>query len=115
MNGPNNEGIVTEHSIQLPGMESGTVGMAGVHRAGATIRVVAVNPIIYIGVEILWAYLHAFLGLLAVDGLGLADLAPASDAMGHLLKIGGIALAPAFVALLQELYQYLGKIRTSRE
>lgn len=109
-----NDGIVTEKSIQLPGQEPGPVGLAGVDRAGATVKVVAVPPVLYIGVEILWTYLNVFFGLLAVDGLGLAELAPPGEAMSHLWNIGGIALAPTGLALGREVYEYLGKIRASR-
>lgn len=108
------EGIVTAKVIATPGTDTGTVGLAGLGEPGATFKVVAVNPILYIGVEILWTYLHSFLGLLAVDGLGLADLAPPGEAMSHLWNVGGIALAPTALSLLHELYQYLGKIRASR-
>lgn len=109
-----NDGIVTEKVIQLPGQLSGQVGFAGVDQPGPTSRVVAVNPIMYIGVEILWTFLNSFFGLLAVDGLGLADLAPPGDAFAHLWNIAGIALAPTALSLAQELFKYLGKIRASR-
>lgn len=108
------DGIVTERVIQLPGQASGPVGFAGVDKPGPTSRVVAVNPVVYIGIEILWTYLHSFLGLLAVDGLGLAELAPPGQAFSHLWNISGIALAPAGLSLLHELYQYLGKIRAAQ-
>ncbi len=109
------EGTVTKNVIRLPGMESGTVGTAGMDRPGASVRVIAVNPVMYIGVEILWTFLNSFFGLLAVDGLGLADLAPPGQAMSHLWNIGGIALAPTALSLAQELFKYLGKIRASRQ
>lgn len=111
----NDDGIVTKNVIQLPGMQPGVVGTAGMDRDGASVRVIAVNPITYIGVEILWTFLNSFFGLLAVDGLGLADLAPPGDAFAHLYNIAGIALAPTALSLAQELFKYLGKIRASRQ
>lgn len=110
----NDDGIVTEKVIQLPGVDPGLVGTAGIDRPGPSTRVVAVNPFVYIGVEIAWTYLHAFLGLLAIDGLGLADLAPPGEAFTHLWHIGGLALAPTMMSLLHELYQYLGKVRAAQ-
>lgn len=112
--GTGDGGVVTTHVIKLPGMQSGEVGYAGVDKAGATIRAVAVPPALFIGIEMLWLYLQTFLGLLAIDGMGLADLAPPGDAFAHLWHIGGIALAPTLLGLLKELYDYLGKIRASR-
>lgn len=112
--GTGDGGVVTSNIIQLPGMAAGEVGYAGTNRAGATIRTVAVSPWVYIGVEMLWLYLQTFLGLLAIDGMGLAELAPPGDAFSHLWNIGGIALAPTLLGLLKELYDYLGKIRASR-
>lgn len=108
------DGTVIQKVIQLPGMSPGLVGDAGAEKPGATIRNVAVPPLIYIGVEMLWLYLQTFLGLLAIDGMGLAELAPPGDAFSHLWNIGGIALAPTALGLLKELYDYLSDIRASR-
>ena len=113
--GTGDGGIVTTHVIQLPGMsKGGQVGDAGINMPGATIRVVSRPPLLFIGVELLWTFLQTFFGLLAIDGLGLADLAPPGDAFSHLYNVAGIALAPTSLALLKELYDYLGKIRASR-
>ncbi len=112
--GTGDGGIVTTHVIQLPGMAAGVVGDAGVEKAGATQRVVARSPLVYIGVEMLWLYLQTFLGLLTIDGMGLADLSPPGTAFHHLYSIGGIALAPTALGLMKELFDYLGKIRASR-
>ena len=112
--GTGDGGVVTAHVIQLPGMPKGEVGYAGADKPGATIRTVAVRPVVYIGVEMLWLYLQTFLGLLAIDGMGLAELAPPGDAFSHLYNIAGIALAPTFLGLLKELYVYLDKVRASR-
>ena len=109
------EGIVTQRTIATPGTEAGTVGDAGVGRDGATIRVVAVSPVMYIGSAILGTYLDAFFGLLTIDGLGLADLAPPGEAFTHLWHIGGIALAPTLLSLGRELLKYLNKIRASQQ
>ncbi len=114
MNGTGDGGIVTQTVMQLPGMPTGEVGLAGVGKTGATIRTVAVPVWKYIGVELLWIYLQTFLGLLTIDGMGLADLAPPGDAFSHLWNIGGIALAPTALGLMKELYDYLSKIRASR-
>ena len=106
-----NEPIVTSHVARLPGMTSGEVGIAGMDQPGPSIRTVAIPVTRFIGVEVLYSFLRSFFGLLAVDGLGLADLAPPGDAFSHLWRIAGIACAPATLALLQELYDYLGKVR----
>jgi hypothetical protein len=108
------DGTVTTHIAQLPGMASGELGFAGVDKPGPTVRTVAVPVVRYIAEEISYSWLRAFLGLLAVDGLGLAQLTPPSDAFMHLYRIGGIALAPAALSLAQELYAYLSKVRASR-
>lgn len=108
------DGTVIQKVIQLPGMAPGLVGDAGTGKPGATIRTVAVRPALFIAVEVVWLYLQTFLGLLAIDGMGLAELAPPGDAFSHLYTIGGIALAPTFLGLLKELYVYLDKVRASR-
>jgi hypothetical protein len=108
------DGTVTTHVARLPGMAVGELGFSGQDKSGPTIRTVAVPVWQYIGVEIAWTWLNVFLGLLTVDGLGLVDLAPPGDAFSHLYHVAGIALAPAFLALLKELYDYLGKVRASR-
>lgn len=107
-------GSFDQKVIQLPGMPEGVIGMAGVDKPGPSIRAVAVPAWRYIAVEILWHYLQVFLGLLAVDGMGLVELAPPGDAFEHLGKVAGISLAPSALALLHELYQYLGKVRASQ-
>lgn len=108
------DGIVTQKVIALPGMETGEVGFAGLNRPGATIRAVAVPAWKYILVEILWVYLTSFMSILAMDGMGLTELAPASDAFAHLLAIGELSLGPSTLMLIKELYDYLGKVRASR-
>lgn len=109
-----NEGTVTSNVPKLPGMTTGEVGFAGADKPGPTIRTVAVPVWQYIGTELIWTFLHSFFGLLAVDGLGLADLAPPGDAFAHLYRIAGIAMAPTVLSLLQQLYSYLGKVRAAR-
>lgn len=106
-------GIVTTHVLKLPGMAAGEVGLAGVDKPGATYRNVAIPPWQFIGVEVLWNFLRVFLGLLAVDGSGVVDLAPPGDAFRHLYTIAGISLVPTALALAQELYAYLSKVRAS--
>ena len=108
------DGTVTNRIMALPGMSVGFVGLAGADKSGPTIRTVAVTPWVFILVEMAWLYLQTFLGLLAIDGMGLADLAPPGDAFSHLWNIGGIALAPTALGLLKESYDYLGKVRASR-
>jgi hypothetical protein len=43
------------------------------------------------------------------------NVAPAGEAFAHLTRIGSIALGPAAVAVLTEIYQYLGKARAARD
>ena len=114
-NGTGNGGIVTQTVVQLPGMAAGEVGVAGVNRAGPAIRTVAIPAWRYILIEMVWAYLHSFLGILGMDGLGLVDLAPAGSALTQLGAVASLALGPTVVALLNELYRYLGKVRAAQQ
>ena len=114
MIGTGDGGVVTQTVAQLPGMAKGEVGLAGEDKPGPSIRTVAIPAWQFIAIEIGWVYLHTFLGLLAIDGLGLVELAPPGEAAQHLLRVAGIALAPALLSMLQELYQYLGKVRAAR-
>ena len=108
------DSTVIQKVVQLPGMKTGELGTAGLDRPGPSVRTVAVPAWQYIGIEILWAYLHSFLGILAMDGMGLINLAPAGEAFQHLYTVAGVACGPSFLALLTQLYQYLGKVRASR-
>ena len=108
------DGTVTNRVAQLPGMQPGFLGFSGADKPGPTVRTVAVPVVQYIAVEIGWSFLHSFLGLLAIDGLGLADLAPPGDAFAHLYRIAGLSLAPTTLALTQQLYSYLNKVRAAR-
>ena len=107
-------GMVTTHVPQLPGMEAGVIGDAGRDKPGATIRAIAIPAWRYIGVEVLYTFLQTFFGLLTIDGMGLAELAPPGDAFSHIYNIAGISLAPSVLSLGKELFDYLGKIRASR-
>lgn len=108
-------GTVTTKVAQLPGMPLGEVGLAGMDKPGATIRNVAIPAWQFIGVEVLWNFLRTFFGLLTIDGMGLVDLAPPGDAFTHLYTVAGISLAPTLLALGQELFAYLSKIRASNQ
>lgn len=61
-------------------------------------------------IRVLRVYIQSFLGLLAVDGLGIAELAPAGEAWKQMLTVAGIALAPSVIALLQNLLEFLTKL-----
>lgn len=115
MSGTGHGGTVTTHVVQLPGMAVGESGLAGADKPGPTIRVVARPVWQYIGVEMVWAFLTNFFGLLTIDGLGLAELAPPGDAFAHLYHVAGLALAPTALMLAKELYDYVGKVRASRQ
>lgn len=106
--------IVTTRIARLPGMANGELGFSGLDKPGPTIRTVAIPAWQYILIEMAWVYLNSFLGLLAVDGLGLAELTPPGTAFSHLYHVAGIALAPALLSLLKEAFDYLGRIRASR-
>src|SRR5688500_85104 len=112
--GTGDGGVVTQTTIKLPGMKTGVLGLAGEDKPGPSVRTVAIAPALYIFQEMVWLYLQTFFGLLAIDGLGLAELAPAGEAFEHLYSISGMALAPTTLGLLKELYDYLGKVRASR-
>jgi hypothetical protein len=106
--------FVTETIAQLPGMATGELGMSGMGKSGPNVRTMVIPFWKYIGIEISWTYLHTLLGLMMIDGLGLADLAPPGEALEHIYTVGGLALAPTFFSLLNEAYRYLSKVRISR-
>lgn len=112
--GTGDGGLVTTRVIQMPGMQAGPVGVAGEDKPGPSVQPIAIPAWQYILVEIAWNYLTVFFGLLAMDGMGLVDLAPPGDAFSHILRVAGISLAPAAIQLLRELYDYLGKLRAIR-
>jgi hypothetical protein len=114
MNGTG-DGTVTTHVAHLPGMPKGEVGLAGQDKPGSSIRVVTIPWMQYVGIEVGWVFLNSFLGILGMDGMGLVELAPAPDAFGHLVDVAQMALAPALLMLVKELYDYLGKLRISRQ
>lgn len=109
------DGTVRHHVVQLPGMKSGSEGDAFADQPGPTIRNITIPAWQFIGVEVLWNFLRVFFGLLTVDGMGLAELAPPGDAMSHVYNIAGISLVPTLLALGQELYSYLSKVRQASQ
>lgn len=86
-----------------------TVGVAGSGTPHAVV-VYTMSTARILAVRILRVWLQSFLGLLTVDGLGLVDLAPPGEAFAQMWTVAGIALAPAAVALLQNLLEFLTKL-----
>lgn len=85
------------------------LGIAGV---GTTHEVVVytMSTIRILAIRVLRVWLQSFLGLLAIDGLGIADLAPPGQAFKQMMTVAGIALAPSAIALLQNLLEFLTKL-----
>lgn len=109
----NKNGKTEDIKVVVPAngvFQKGLIGIAGAEKPGPNVVVVAYSATRLIFVKVLYSFLHSFFGLLAIDGLGLAELAPPGEAFEHLYTIAGIALAPTTLALLQQLYQYLGRL-----
>lgn len=115
MNDHDNTGIVTQTIPQMPGMRTGEVGVAGNDKPGPSVRTVAIPAAMYIAQEVGFFFLQSFFGVLAADGMGLYELAPAGDAMAHIANVSSIAIGPTVLALATELFLYLKKVRAARQ
>lgn len=85
------------------------VGIAGVGTSHEVV-VYTMSTARILAIRVLRVWLQSFLGLLAIDGLGIADLAPPGEAFSQMLTVAGIALAPSVIALLQNLLEFLTKL-----
>lgn len=88
------------------------VGIAGVGTKHEVV-VYAMSTFRVLTIRVLRVYIQSFLGLLSVDGLGIRDLAPPGEAFDQMWVLAGIALAPAFIALLMNLLEFLTKLDVS--
>lgn len=86
-----------------------TVGIAGVGTPHEVV-VYTMSWVRILTIRVLRVWLQSFLGLLAIDGLGIADLAPPGEAFQQMWTVAGIALAPAVIALLQNALEFLTKL-----
>ncbi len=101
--------VVTVSAMSAPASAAGRTTVDG-----HTVEVRLVQPLTIIGVRALRVFLQTLLGLLLAAGaagaVGATNVIPASDFLHLFAKCAGLSLAPAIVAILQNLVELLGKV-----
>lgn len=106
---------VTQRIGSMPGMQSGTLGMAGEDKAGPSVKIVVVPFWQYILVDVLaFSYVTGWITASAFWGAGQFEahgLTPQSSPVDVLLYISRQALIPGGILAMKDLSVWLLKRR----